>query len=110
PVWYIAISRGRRERTIPCIGLREASRMAIHAPPIFVEGLLPEHWPEVARIYAAGIATGNATFPSPRTRQACTCTSASVSKSSAGASASATLPPPPPPSSPPRPPLTPSPP
>ncbi len=24
--------------------------------------LRPEHWPEVARIYAAGIATGNATF------------------------------------------------
>jgi len=24
--------------------------------------LLPEHWPEVARIYAEGIATGNATF------------------------------------------------
>ena len=22
----------------------------------------PEHWPEVARIYAEGIATGNATF------------------------------------------------
>jgi L-amino acid N-acyltransferase YncA len=27
-----------------------------------VEPLLPEHWPEVARIYGEGIATGNATF------------------------------------------------
>jgi phosphinothricin acetyltransferase len=27
-----------------------------------IEELRPEHWPEVARIYAAGIATGNATF------------------------------------------------
>jgi phosphinothricin acetyltransferase len=29
---------------------------------MLVEGLRPEHWPEVARIYAEGIATGNATF------------------------------------------------
>jgi phosphinothricin acetyltransferase len=27
-----------------------------------IEDLRPEHWPEVARIYADGIATGNATF------------------------------------------------
>ncbi len=27
-----------------------------------IEGLRPEHWPEVARIYRDGIATGNATF------------------------------------------------
>jgi phosphinothricin acetyltransferase len=30
--------------------------------PLTVEELRPEHWPEVARIYAEGIATGNATF------------------------------------------------
>ena len=27
-----------------------------------IDELRPEHWPEVARIYAEGIATGNATF------------------------------------------------
>jgi L-amino acid N-acyltransferase YncA len=27
-----------------------------------IEPLVPEHWPEVARIYAEGISTGNATF------------------------------------------------
>jgi phosphinothricin acetyltransferase len=36
--------------------------MAVDAPPILVEGLRPERWPEVVRIYAEGIATGNATF------------------------------------------------
>jgi phosphinothricin acetyltransferase len=30
--------------------------------PAAVEPLRPEHWPEVARIYAEGIATGDATF------------------------------------------------
>jgi phosphinothricin acetyltransferase len=36
--------------------------MAVKSPPILIEDLRPEHWPEVARIYADGIATGNATF------------------------------------------------
>jgi phosphinothricin acetyltransferase len=27
-----------------------------------IDDLRPEHWPEIARIYAEGIATGNATF------------------------------------------------
>jgi phosphinothricin acetyltransferase len=29
---------------------------------VAIEALTPEHWPEVARIYAEGIATGHATF------------------------------------------------
>jgi len=29
---------------------------------VVIEDLLPEHWPEVARIYADGIASGDATF------------------------------------------------
>ena len=36
--------------------------MAVDSPPITIDDLRPEHWPEVARIYADGIATGNATF------------------------------------------------
>jgi L-amino acid N-acyltransferase YncA len=36
--------------------------MAVDAPPIVIEDLRPEHWPEVARIYTEGIATGHATF------------------------------------------------
>lgn len=36
--------------------------MAVGSPPIAIDDLRPEHWPEVARIYAEGIATGNATF------------------------------------------------
>jgi L-amino acid N-acyltransferase YncA len=36
--------------------------VAIDTPPIPIEDMRPAHWPEVARIYAAGIATGNATF------------------------------------------------
>jgi phosphinothricin acetyltransferase len=36
--------------------------MAVDAPPTVVAALCPEHWPEVARIYAEGIATGDATF------------------------------------------------
>jgi phosphinothricin acetyltransferase len=36
--------------------------MAIDAPAVTFEDLRSEHWPEVARIYAGGIATGNATF------------------------------------------------
>jgi len=31
-------------------------------PTITLEHLQPEHWPDVERIYADGIATGNATF------------------------------------------------
>src|SRR5689334_15172256 len=30
--------------------------------PVTTAVLRPEHWPDVARIYAEGIATGNATF------------------------------------------------
>ena len=33
-------------------------------PPVSIEPLRAEHWPEVERIYAAGIATGHATFES----------------------------------------------
>jgi L-amino acid N-acyltransferase YncA len=36
--------------------------MAVESPPIVIDELRPEHWSEVARIYADGIATGNATF------------------------------------------------
>jgi phosphinothricin acetyltransferase len=36
--------------------------MTVDAPPTLVDELRPEHWPEVARIYADGIATGDATF------------------------------------------------
>jgi L-amino acid N-acyltransferase YncA len=36
--------------------------MAVDSPPVVLEELRPEHWPEVARIYADGISTGNATF------------------------------------------------
>jgi phosphinothricin acetyltransferase len=36
--------------------------MAVGSPPITIDDLRPEHWPEVARIYADGIATGEATF------------------------------------------------
>ena len=37
------------------MGVREAA-------PVTIEALRPEHWEQVARIYADGIATGNATF------------------------------------------------
>jgi phosphinothricin acetyltransferase len=36
--------------------------MAVDAAPITIADLRREHWPEVERIYADGIATGNATF------------------------------------------------
>jgi phosphinothricin acetyltransferase len=36
--------------------------MAAAAQIVAIGDLRPEHWPEVARIYADGIATGNATF------------------------------------------------
>ena len=36
--------------------------MARAAPSIAIAPLEAEHWPDVARIYAEGIATGNATF------------------------------------------------
>ena len=36
--------------------------MAVDERTVVVEALRPEHWPDVARIYADGIATGNATF------------------------------------------------
>jgi phosphinothricin acetyltransferase len=36
--------------------------MAVDSPTITIEQLMPEHWPGVARVYAEGISTGNATF------------------------------------------------
>lgn len=36
--------------------------MAVETQPVTIADLRPEHWPEVARIYAEGIATGAATF------------------------------------------------
>jgi L-amino acid N-acyltransferase YncA len=36
--------------------------VAVGAPTIVIDDLRREHWPEVSRIYADGIATGNATF------------------------------------------------
>ena len=36
--------------------------MAVDSATIAIAELSPDHWPEVARIYADGIATGNATF------------------------------------------------
>lgn len=36
--------------------------MAVGSPPIVLEAFRPQHWPEVERIYAEGIATGHATF------------------------------------------------
>ena len=36
--------------------------MAVETRKLVIGDLRPEHWPEVARIYAEGIATGNATF------------------------------------------------
>jgi phosphinothricin acetyltransferase len=36
--------------------------MTVDSPPVVLEELRPEHWPDVARIYAEGIGTGNATF------------------------------------------------
>ncbi len=36
--------------------------MTVESPPIVLGELRPEHWQEVARIYADGIKTGNATF------------------------------------------------
>ena len=42
------------------MALRRWARL--NEPPVTVEQLSPEHWPDVARIYAEGIATGDATF------------------------------------------------
>jgi L-amino acid N-acyltransferase YncA len=36
--------------------------MAIDSATVTIEELRPEHWPGVVRVYAEGIATGNATF------------------------------------------------
>jgi L-amino acid N-acyltransferase YncA len=36
--------------------------MAVETGAVTIDALLPEHWPGVARVYAEGIATGNATF------------------------------------------------
>jgi L-amino acid N-acyltransferase YncA len=36
--------------------------MPVEVPGATITALEPEHWPEVAHVYAEGIATGNATF------------------------------------------------
>jgi L-amino acid N-acyltransferase YncA len=36
--------------------------MAVDTGEVAIEELLPDHWPGVARVYAEGISTGNATF------------------------------------------------
>ena len=36
--------------------------MPVDTEAVTIEELRPEHWPGVARVYAEGIATGNATF------------------------------------------------
>ena len=36
--------------------------MTVKVGSVSVQALRPEHWPDVARIYAAGITTGDATF------------------------------------------------
>jgi L-amino acid N-acyltransferase YncA len=36
--------------------------VAVSLATMAIEDLRPEHWPDVARIYGEGIATGNATF------------------------------------------------
>jgi L-amino acid N-acyltransferase YncA len=36
--------------------------MSVSAPAATIAELRPEHWPQVARIYAEGMATGHATF------------------------------------------------
>jgi L-amino acid N-acyltransferase YncA len=36
--------------------------MAVQAPPVLIAELRQGHWPSVARIYAEGIASGDATF------------------------------------------------
>ena len=36
--------------------------MAVRSPTVTIEALRVEHWPGVARVYAEGIATGNASF------------------------------------------------
>jgi L-amino acid N-acyltransferase YncA len=36
--------------------------MAVDTGTVTIEQLKPEHWPGVARVYAEGITTGNATF------------------------------------------------
>ena len=36
--------------------------MAVEVAGVTITVLEPEHWPEVARVYAEGIATGDATF------------------------------------------------
>src|SRR5438445_11275456 len=46
--------RSRRSQT--------RSRGELLATGIDIRDLRPDHWPEVGRIYAEGIATGNATF------------------------------------------------
>jgi L-amino acid N-acyltransferase YncA len=48
---------------MPCgTGGQPTSSRSVRHMTVVVEPLLPEHWPEVARIYSEGIATGDATF------------------------------------------------
>jgi phosphinothricin acetyltransferase len=56
--------RGRRGAVAPTPGrvLPLLRRLRTTAASVEIRGLRPADWPEVARIYAAGIATGNATF------------------------------------------------
>src|SRR5919204_942868 len=49
-------ARGRARRR------RRLLLMAVEAPSITTAELRPEHWPDVARIYADGIRSGDATF------------------------------------------------
>jgi len=42
--------------------MRQATLPTLRPPSVKVRGLGPDDWPEVSRIYAEGIATGNATF------------------------------------------------
>src|SRR5262249_19566452 len=45
-----------------CRGRRRARSSGMTVPAVEIVGMRPEHWPDVARIYAQGVATGNATF------------------------------------------------
>src|SRR6476659_9414760 len=42
--------------------MRQATLPTLRPPNVKVRDLGPDDWPEVSRIYAEGIATGNATF------------------------------------------------
>ena len=50
--------RSRRSQT----SRASQTRSRVLATGVNIRDLRPDHWPEIARIYAEGIATGNATF------------------------------------------------